>query len=87
MFFTAGIVLLTLIINGTTTGILVRKLGLSKENEMSKRMLLQVLLDHDTKALEFMSNWRKERSEHGDKEHVFLPDNDIDLNRIRERKQ
>lgn len=32
MFFSAGIVLLTLIINATTTGFVVRKLGLSKEN-------------------------------------------------------
>ena len=32
MFFTCGIVLLTLIVNGTTTGILIRKLGLAKEN-------------------------------------------------------
>lgn len=43
MFFTAGIVLLTLIVNGTTTGIVVRRLGLAKENEMSKRMLHKVL--------------------------------------------
>ena len=43
MFFTAGIVLLTLIVNATTTGCVVRALGLSKENEMSKRMLHKVL--------------------------------------------
>ena len=43
MFHTAGIVLLTLIVNGTTTGIIVRKLNLAKENEMSVRMLQKVL--------------------------------------------
>lgn len=43
MFFTAGIVLLTLIVNATTAGLVVRKLGLAKENEMSIRMLHKVL--------------------------------------------
>lgn len=43
MFFTAGIVLLTLVINGTTTGFVVRKLGLSKESSTSKLMLRKVL--------------------------------------------
>ena len=43
MFFTAGIVLLTLVVNGTTTGWLITKLGMANENEMSKRMLRQVL--------------------------------------------
>ena len=50
MFFTSGIVLLTLIINGTTTGMVIRKLGLAKENEMSKRMLRQVLAGHNEKT-------------------------------------
>jgi len=31
MFFSAGIVLMTLVINGTTTGFVIRKLGLAKE--------------------------------------------------------
>eukprot|EP00354_Favella_ehrenbergii_P005389 CAMPEP_0170454136 /NCGR_PEP_ID=MMETSP0123-20130129/2489_1 /TAXON_ID=182087 /ORGANISM="Favella ehrenbergii, Strain Fehren 1" /LENGTH=343 /DNA_ID=CAMNT_0010716749 /DNA_START=444 /DNA_END=1476 /DNA_ORIENTATION=- len=50
MFFTAGIVLLTLIVNATTTGFVIRKLGLSKENEMAKRMLAKVLDEHEEKA-------------------------------------
>ena len=39
MFFTAGIVLLTLLINGTTPGFVIRKLGLARENEVSLRIL------------------------------------------------
>ena len=67
MFFTAGIVLLTLVINATTTGCVVRALGLSKENEMSKRMLHKVLQEHDKKSEDFIQKWRQERSEHGDR--------------------
>lgn len=85
MFFTAGIVLLTLIINGTTTGMVIRKLGMIKENEMSKRMLAQVLESHDSKALEFITNWKRERSEHGDKKNVFAEEH-IDINEIRKNK-
>lgn len=66
MFFTAGIVLLTLVVNATTTGFIVRWLGLSKENEMAKRMLAKVLDEHKAKAEEFIGNWKKERSSHGD---------------------
>ena len=43
MFFTAGIVLLTLVINATTTGFLIRKLDLTKESDTSKLMLRNVL--------------------------------------------
>ena len=46
MFFSSGIVLLTLVINASTTGYLIRKLKLSPENEMSKRMLAKVLDEH-----------------------------------------
>ena len=55
MFFTCGIVLLTLIVNGTTTGFVIRKLGLSKENDMSVRMLRKVLDEHNQKAAEFIT--------------------------------
>ena len=71
MFFTAGIVLLTLIINGTTTGFVVRKLGMVKENEMSKRMLAKVLEGHDRMSLEFIAGWKRERAQHGDKANVY----------------
>ena len=66
MFFSAGIVLLTLFINAPTTGFVVKKLQLSNENEMAKRMLAKVLDDHKGKAEEFIGKWKKERSEHGD---------------------
>lgn len=82
MFFTAGIVLLTLVINGTTTGFVVRKLDMVKENEISKLMLAQVIAAHDQKALEFITNWKRERAERGDKIGVFTQEN-IDFNLIR----
>ena len=63
MFFTGGIVLLTLLINGTTTGYVIRKLGLAKENEMSKVMLKKVLESHDSKAEKFIAEWKKERAQ------------------------
>ena len=46
LFFSAGIVLLTLVVNATTTGFLISKLGLTKETEMSKRMVRNVLDGH-----------------------------------------
>ena len=67
MFFTAGIVLLTLIVNATTTGFVIKKLGLAKENEMAKRMLAKVLDEHETKAHQFIQHWKKDRIEHGDR--------------------
>ena len=39
LFFTCMIVLLTLLINGNTTGILINKLGLSTENSVSKSVI------------------------------------------------
>lgn len=85
MFFTAGIVLMTLIINGTTTGMVIRKLGMVKENEMSKRMLAKVLEGHDQKTLEFITNWKRERAEHGDKKNVFADEN-MDIQEIKKNK-
>ena len=46
LFFSAGIVLLTLIVNAPTTGFLIKKLGLATETEMSKRMVRKVLDGH-----------------------------------------
>ena len=54
MFFTGSIVVMTLVINGTTTGLLIKKLGLNKESEMSKRALRKVLDNHDNKSDEFI---------------------------------
>lgn len=39
LFHTSGIVLMTLLINGTTCGYLVRKLKLSKESKVSKKLM------------------------------------------------
>ncbi len=54
IFFTCGIVLLTLIINGTTTGLVVKKLGISKENEMSVKMLKKVMSEHSSRETKFI---------------------------------
>ena len=86
MFFTAGITLMTLTINGTTTGMVVRRLGLAKENEMSKRMLHKVLSKHDKMAEEFILNWKKERSEHGDRTTAFEAE-DLDLRELKKYKE
>ena len=47
MFFTSGIVLMTLVINAPTTGFVIRKLGLAKEQEMAIRMLKKHMDNHD----------------------------------------
>ena len=79
MFFSSGIVLLTLVINGTTTGMLIRKLGLAAENEISKLMLRKVLDEHDKKADEFILKWKNERNEHGDRAGNMLYEEVLDL--------
>ena len=66
MFFSAGIVFLTLVINATTTGFLVKKLDLTKESDTSKRMLRNVLDQHDERIEFFIQKWKTERSSHGD---------------------
>jgi NhaP-type Na+/H+ or K+/H+ antiporter len=71
IFFTCGIVLLTLIINGTTTGLVVRKLGISRENEMSVRMLKKVLGEHNERAVDYIDKWKHERRQHGKSGGVF----------------
>jgi len=58
MFFSAGIVLLTLVINATTTGILIRWLRLAKETDMTKLMLRNVLDNHDKMTDGFIFDWR-----------------------------
>ena len=54
MFFTAGIVLLTLVINAPTTGLLIKKLKLVKESELSRAMLRKVLDEHNDYAEEYI---------------------------------
>ena len=66
MFFSAGIVFLTLVINATTTGLLIKKLDLTKESDTSKLMLRNVLCQHDEKIEFFIQKWKTERSSYGD---------------------
>ena len=87
MFFSAGIVLLTLVINGTTTGFVIRKLGLANESEMSKLMLRKVLDKHDKMADEFILKWKRERSEHGDKAGNEFYDEVLDLGQLKKNKE
>ena len=54
MFFTAGIVLLTLVVNAPTTGLLIKKLKLAKESELSRAMLRKVLDEHNNYAEEYI---------------------------------
>ena len=57
MFFTSGIVLMTLVINAPTTGFVIKMLGLNQEHDMSIRMLRKVLEQHDAKTKEFINHW------------------------------
>ena len=86
MFFTSGIVLLTLTINGTTTGWLITKLGMAKENEMSKKMLRQVLDMHDSKASEFIKKWKAERTEHGDHSSNLLNSPEFNFTQLKKTR-
>ncbi len=52
LFHTAGIALVTIIINGTTTGFLIRKLGLSKVTTPLKMKLMDNLIDQVTDEVE-----------------------------------
>ena len=74
MFFTSGIVFLTLVINAPTTGFLIKKLGLAKETDMSKLMLQNVLSDYDALTDKFILAWRHERIEAGDQGDNMLQD-------------
>lgn len=75
IFFTSGIVLLTLVLNAPTTGKLISKLGLAKENEMAQRMLAKVLDEHTERAGEFIACWKAERDENLDPD-ALLGDRD-----------
>ena len=86
MFFTSGIVLMTLVINAPTTGILIRWLGLAQEHDMSIRILQKVLEQHDAKTKEFINQWTKDRKEHGDK-GGNLYDNHLDLEKLKKDKK
>ena len=49
--------LLTLVINGTTTGFVIKKLGLKRENEFTQLILTQILDLHDEKTNEFINKY------------------------------
>jgi hypothetical protein len=52
IFHTAGIAIMTLVINGTTMGFLVRKLGLMRMSEVQKKMLKNVVQAYKKEAAE-----------------------------------
>ena len=83
MFFSAGIVLLTLLINGTTTGFVIRMLDLARENQMTKLMLHKVLEKHEYYCNKYITEWKKERSENGDKAGNMLYDEVLDLDKLK----
>ena len=64
VFNISGIVLLTLVINGTTTGFIIRKLGLKKESKVSQQMLATVLDQHDEVAKEIYLDYHNQEK-HG----------------------
>ena len=80
MFFTSGIVLMTLVINAPTTGLVIKRLELSQEHDMSIRMLKKVMDQHDETARNYINDWERERSEHGDKGANHIYDIHFDLN-------
>jgi NhaP-type Na+/H+ or K+/H+ antiporter len=53
LFYTCMIVLLTLLVNGNTTGIVINKLGLSTENLVTKSCIAKRLEDHNALTTKF----------------------------------
>ena len=51
---------MTLIVNGTTTGLLIEKLGFSKEKPTAKKIFVRVLKDHKRKATELFQTWKQD---------------------------
>lgn len=76
--------LLTLLINGTTTKALLKALGMSKEEEIAKRMLRKVLDEHDEKAIEFVKSWKSERNQYGDRGGLFYEQGDLNYEQLKE---
>ena len=64
VFNISGIVLLTLVINGTTTGFIIKSLGLKKESKVSQQMLATVLDQHDDVAKEIYLDYHNQEK-HG----------------------
>ena len=53
LFYTCMIVLLTLLVNGNTTGFVINLLGLSNENLVSMNVMATRLEDHNNMTKEF----------------------------------
>jgi NhaP-type Na+/H+ and K+/H+ antiporter len=64
VFNISGIVLLTLVINGTTTGFIIKSLGLKKESKVSQQMLAAILDQHDDVAKEIYLEYHNQEK-HG----------------------
>ena len=64
VFNISGIVLLTLVINGTTTGFIIQKLGLKEESKVSQHMIAAVLEQHDDVAKEIYLDYHNQEK-HG----------------------
>jgi NhaP-type Na+/H+ or K+/H+ antiporter len=47
LFYVAGMVVLTLFINGMTAGFVLRKLGLAIESPLSKKLMVEFLVEMD----------------------------------------
>lgn len=61
LFYVAGLVILTLFVNGMTAGWLLNKLGLAKEPVLQKKMMCEFLDQMDEKTEEII----KESKDHG----------------------
>ena len=64
IFNISGIVLLTLVINGTTIGFVIQKLGLKKESKVSQHMIATILEQHDDVAKEIYLDYHNQEK-HG----------------------
>ena len=67
LFYTCMIVLLTLLVNGMTTGLVIKALGLQSENMIVKSVMARRLQDHDSLVKDIYHKFLDERNEHGDK--------------------
>ena len=76
---------MTLVINAPTTGFVIRKLGLAKEQEMAIRMLKKHMDNHDTVAKKFITEWHDERLNHGG-DHIY-DQAKIDLRTLKKSKE
>ena len=62
LFHTAGVALLTLIINGSTIGLLVKKLGMMRMSEVKKKMLKNLIKAYRNEAKEVVEELKEKRN-------------------------